>query len=213
MNTTRRSFITAVGATALSSSLSSSPLSAQTKSDDAAQDRVLLCNEDSNTLSVINPATNKVDRTINLTSFDEDSRPPFRLVTGGVTPTHSAMISKPLYHGAIQVHGAAPSPDNTLLACTGRGSSNVYLIDLRTLKVIGNTPNRQTAPETNAERLSSGVLVGREPHEPTFSRNGKEIWVALRGEDRIAILDTAGAIKEHNDVVAGAVNEDVGVKG
>src|SRR5438128_2477501 len=42
---------------------------------------------------------------------------------------------------------------------------------------------------TNPERLSSGILVGREPHEPTFTRNGKELWVTLRGEDRIAIID------------------------
>src|SRR5438132_3687270 len=86
------------------------------------QDRVFICNEDSNTLSVIDPNSNSVAHTINLTSFDEDPRPPFRLVTGGVTPTHLAMVRKPLYHGAIDIHGAAPSPDNTLIATTGRGS-------------------------------------------------------------------------------------------
>ena len=145
---------------------------------------------------MIDPNTNTVATTINLTSFDEDPRPPFRLVTGGVTPTHAAMVTKPLYHGAINIHGAAPSPDNKLLACTGRGTSNVYLIDLETMKVIGNTPNPQAGDKTNAERLTSGVLVGREPHEPTFSRNGKEIWVTIRGESRIAILDTAAALKE-----------------
>jgi YVTN family beta-propeller protein len=74
----------------------------------SASDRVFICNEDSNTLSVIDPATNTVSDTVNLTSFDEDPRPPFRLVTGGVTPTHLAMVRKPLYHGAIDIHGAAP---------------------------------------------------------------------------------------------------------
>ena len=118
-------------------------------------------------MSVIDPNTNTVATTINLTSFDEDPRPPFRLATGGVTPTHAAMVTKPLYHGAINIHGATPSPDNKLLACTGRGTSNVYLIDLETMKVIGNTPNSQAGDQTNAERLTSGVLVGREPHEPT----------------------------------------------
>src|SRR5687768_4067482 len=63
-----------------------------------AHDRVFLTNEDSNTVSVIDPKTNAVETTINLTSFDEDPRPPFRFVTAGIVPTHAAMIHKPLYH-------------------------------------------------------------------------------------------------------------------
>src|SRR5688572_30261516 len=157
------------------------------------QDRVFICNEDSNTLAVIDPELNQVAATVNLTSFDEDPRPPFRYVTGGVIPTHVAMVRKPLYHGAIDIHGAAPSPDDTLIATTGRGTSNVYLIETATLKVIGNTPNPQAGPTTTPERLSSGIMVGREPHEPTFTRNGRELWVTVRGEDRIAILDVEQA--------------------
>jgi YVTN family beta-propeller protein len=158
-----------------------------------ASDRVFICNEDSNTLSVIDPETNTVSDTVNLTSFDEDPRPPFRLVTGGVTPTHLAMVRKPLYHGAIDIHGAAPSPDNAFIATTGRGTSNVYLIDAETLRVIGNIPNAQASDTTNKERITSGLLVGREPHEPTFTRNGVELWVTVRGERRIAIFDVANA--------------------
>lgn len=205
MEWTRREFITRVSAAALATAFPLGRALAQTGSGANTRDRVILCNEDSNTLSVIDPNTNTVATTINLTSFDEDPRPPFRLATGGVTPTHAAMVTKPLYHGAINIHGAAPSPDNKLLACTGRGTSNVYLIDLETMKVIGNTPNPQAGDHTNAERLTSGVLVGREPHEPTFSPNGKEIWVAVRGEDRIAILDTAAAIKESRGAASGAL--------
>jgi YVTN family beta-propeller protein len=159
-------------------------------------DRVFICNEDSNTMSVIDPRSNTVETTINLTSFDEDPRPPFRFVTGGTIPTHAAMIGKPLYHGAIAIHGAAPSPDGRWVATTGRGSSNVYLIDTIARKVAGNQPNPQAGPTTNPERVSSGVVVGREPHEPTFTRNGKELWVAVRGEDRIAIVDVGVALKE-----------------
>jgi YVTN family beta-propeller protein len=157
------------------------------------QDRVFICNEDSNTLAVVDPESNSVVHTVNLTSFDEDPRPPFRLVTGGVTPTHLAMVRKPLYHGAIDIHGAAPSPDNSLIATTGRGTSNVYLIETASLRVIGNTPNGQRSDTTNQERITSGLLVGREPHEPTFTRNGSELWVTVRGEDRIAIFDVATA--------------------
>jgi DNA-binding beta-propeller fold protein YncE len=105
------------------------------------------------------------------------------------------MVSKPLYHGGIHVHGSAPSPDQTIIATTGRGSSNVYLIDARKMTVIGNRPNLRGTEATNTHVLTSGILVGREPHEPTFSRNGKEIWVTLRGEDRIAILETETAKK------------------
>jgi hypothetical protein len=70
--------------------------------------------EESNTLAVIDPISNTLAHTVNLTSFDEDPRPPFRLVTGGVMPTLLAMVRRPLYHGAIAVHGAAPSPDMSL---------------------------------------------------------------------------------------------------
>ena len=167
-----------------------------TAPDIAAADRVFITNEDSNTLSVIDPMSNKVDSTIDLTSFDEDARAPFRYVTGGVMPTHAAMIHKPLYHGCIDAHGAVPNPDGTLLATSGRGSSNIYLIDAVNRRVLGNVPNPQAGPTTNPERLSSGILLGREPHEPTFTRNGLELWVTLRGEDRIAILDVAQATRQ-----------------
>ena len=110
------------------------------------------------------------------------------------------MIGKPLYHGAIAIHGAAPSPDGRLIATTGRGSSNVYLIDTLTKRIVGSAPNPQAGPTTNRERITSGILVGREPHEPTFTRNGKELWVAVRGEDRITILDVAAAIREASGV-------------
>ena len=168
-------------------------------------DRVFITNEDSNTIAVIDPRSNTVETTINLTSFDEDPRPPFRLVTAGVMPPHAAMIHKPLYHGCIDAHGAVPSPDGRYLATSGRGSSNVYLIDVGGKKVVGNGPSPQASATTNTERLSSGILVGREPHEPTFSRNGKELWVTLRGEDRIAILDVERTVRQAGGTDAGAI--------
>jgi YVTN family beta-propeller protein len=168
-------------------------------------DRVFITNEDSNTIVVIDPRNNTVETAINLTSFDEDPRPPFRFVTAGVMPTHAAMIHKPLYHGCVDAHGAVPSPDGRMLATSGRGSSNIYLIDAVTKRVIGNAPNPSAGPTTNAERISSGILVGREPHEPTFTRNGKEIWVTLRGEDRIAILDVERTVRQAGGVESSAI--------
>ena len=210
MSLTRRDVLKLASLAALGGMAGVRPALAKSVSKDAADtgaDRVFICNEDSNTLSVIDPYRNTVDSTINLTSFDEDPRPPFRFVTGGVMPAHAAMIHKPLYHGAISIHGAAPSPDSRLIATTGRGTSNVYLIDIQTQSVIGNTPNPQAGDKTNAQRLSSGILVGREPHEPTFTRNGKELWVTLRGEDRIVILDVARALKQAGGTDAGAVRQ------
>jgi YVTN family beta-propeller protein len=176
---------------------------------DPENDRVFVANEDSNTMTVIDPRANAVETTINLTSFDEDPRPPFRFVTGGTVPTHAAMIHKPLYHGAIDVHGTAPSPDGRLLATIGRGTSNVYLIDTVAKRVVGNAPNPQAGPTTNPDRLASGVFVGREPHEATFSPDGREIWVTLRGEDRIAILDTEAALEQSRGEPVRAVRQFV----
>ena len=208
MQISRRAILKATAYGALAMAGGTRLAAAQTASGGSAvepNDRVFIANEDSNTISVIDPGSNAVDTTVNLTSFDEDPRPPFRFVTGGAMPTHAAMIHKPLYHGAIDVHGVVPSPDGKLLATAGRGSSNLYLIDTLAKKVVGNAPNPQAGPSTNPERLTSGVLVGREPHEPTFTRTGREIWVAVRGEDRIAILDVEMAIKESAGAGTGAV--------
>ena len=208
MDVSRRSLLRTTSLAALATAARSSAGLAQTApsasgSDIDAADRVFISNEDSSTISVIDPRSNAVDTTINLTSFDEDPRPPFRFVTGGVMPTHAAMVGKPLYHGAIAIHGVVPSPDGTLLATCGRGSSNVYLIDTRAKRVVGNTPNPQAASTTNPERITTGVMVGREPHEPTFTRNGKELWIAVRGEDRIAIIDVATAVQMSGGATGG----------
>lgn len=194
MPLTRRTFMQATATATVLGTMGQHEAAAQQTSPGIQDgDGVFICNEDSNTLAVIDPRTNTVSATVNLTTFDEDPRPPFRFVTGGIAPPHTAMIQKPLYHGAISIHGAAPSPDNSLIATTGRGTSNVYLIDTRTKKALGGRPNPQAKDGTNPEILSSGILVGREPHEPTFTRNGKELWVTVRGEDRIAIIDVDAA--------------------
>ena len=202
---TRRDFLKLAAAATVASVLGQRQAFAQSSASIESGDRVYITNEDSNTITVIDPRSNTVETTINLTSFDEDARPPFRLVTAGVMPTHAAMIHKPLYHGCIDAHGAVPSPDGRFLATSGRGSSNVYLIDAVNKKVVGNTANPLAGPSTNNDRISSGILVGREPHEPTFTRNGKELWVTLRGEDRIAILDVERAMRQAGGVESGAI--------
>jgi YVTN family beta-propeller protein len=207
MDVDRREFLQLALAGSASAALGIREAAAQAGRGASVQpeDRVFITNEDSNTISVIDPRSNSVDTTINLTSFDEDPRPPFRFVTADIVPPHAAMIHKPLYHGCIDAHGAVPSPDGRLLATSGRGSSNIYLIDVAAKRVVGNVANPFAGPTTNAERLSSGVLVGREPHEPTFTRNGRELWVTLRGEDRLAILDVERARRQAGGTESGAI--------
>lgn len=188
----RRAALAAAGALAATPAFAQAPPAPA----QAQGDGVWICCEDSNTLVVVDPASLAIETTVNLTSFDEDARPPFRFVTGGVIPTHGAMIQKPLYHGGISIHGAVPSPDSALVATTGRGSSNLYLIDTRARRIVGNRDNPMASAQTTRERITSGIFVGREPHEPTFTRNGKELWVTVRGEDRIAVLDVERAKEE-----------------
>ncbi len=77
----------------------------------------------------------------------------------------------PLYRGQLLVHGMGFSPDRKTLAVISIGSNSVSFID--------------TA--TNA--VKQVTYVGRSPHEAFFTPNGREVWVSVRGEDYIAVLD------------------------
>jgi YVTN family beta-propeller protein len=77
----------------------------------------------------------------------------------------------PLYHGQVLVHGMGFSPDHRTLAVVSIGSNSVTFID--------------TA--TNAIRHTT--YVGRSPHEAFFTPDGREVWVTVRGEDYVAVLD------------------------
>ena len=79
----------------------------------------------------------------------------------------------PLYKGQLLVHGMGFSPDHKTLAAISIGSNSVTFIDT----------------ETNAVKHTT--YVGRAPHEAFFTPDGREVWVAVRGEDYIAVLDGA----------------------
>jgi YVTN family beta-propeller protein len=98
MDLSRRTVLqtAALGALALSAGPRATSAQAPGGTAIGAQDRVFIANEDSNTISVIDHRSNAVETTINLTSFDEDPRPPFRFVTGGVTPTRGDGQQAPL---------------------------------------------------------------------------------------------------------------------
>jgi YVTN family beta-propeller protein len=77
----------------------------------------------------------------------------------------------PLYTGQLLVHGMGFSPDNKTLVVVSVGSNSATFID--------------TA--TNA--IKHTTYVGRSPHEAFFTQDGKEVWVTVRGENYVSVLD------------------------
>ena len=77
----------------------------------------------------------------------------------------------PLYRGQVLVHGMGFSPDGRTIAATSISSNSVTFID--------------TA--TNA--IEHVTYVGRSPHEVFFTPDGSEVWVTIRGQDYVAVLD------------------------
>ena len=83
----------------------------------------------------------------------------------------------PLYKGQLLVHGLGYSPDSKTLAVVSIASNSVTLIDTATNQVKGV------------------VYVGRSPHEAFFTPNGHELWVTVRGENYVSVIDP-GQMKE-----------------
>lgn len=77
----------------------------------------------------------------------------------------------PLYKGQVLVHGMGFSPDHKTLAVVSIGSNSVTFIDTATNAVKHIT------------------YVGRSPHEAFFTPDGKEVWVTVRGENYISVID------------------------
>src|SRR5450631_4677842 len=77
----------------------------------------------------------------------------------------------PLYRGQLLVHGLAYSPDSKTLVVVSVASNSVTLIDTATNKVTGV------------------VYVGRSPHEAFFTLDGRELWVTVRGENYVSVID------------------------
>ena len=78
----------------------------------------------------------------------------------------------PLYKGQVLVHGMGFAPDHKTLAVVSIGSNSVTFIDTATNAVKHIT------------------YVGRSPHEAFFTQDGSEVWVTVRGEDYIDVLDS-----------------------
>lgn len=83
-------------------------------------DRVYTADQNSNTVSVFNPATNQLLGQIKLGNQRPD-------------------VLSPLYRGEINVHGLGFSPDHKTLLVISNGSNSVTFIDTATNKVKGKT--------------------------------------------------------------------------
>src|SRR6476659_7782082 len=125
---------------------------AQTDIPISDRDRVYAADQTSNTISVINPASNKLLGVIRL---------------GDPIPAPLG----PLYRGELLVHGLGYSPDSKTLAVVSVGSNSVTLID------------------TATNRIKGKVYIGRSPHEAFFTADGRELWVTVRGEDYVSVID------------------------
>jgi YVTN family beta-propeller protein len=55
--------------------------------------------------------------------------------------------------------------------------------------VVSVGSNNVTFLETATNAIKGSVYVGRAPHEPTFRPDGKEVWVTVRGEDYLSVID------------------------
>jgi YVTN family beta-propeller protein len=77
----------------------------------------------------------------------------------------------PLYKGQLLVHGMGFSPDHRTLAVVAIGSNAVIFLDTATNSVKHIT------------------YVGRSPHEAFYTMDGSEVWVVVRGEDYVSVLE------------------------
>lgn len=88
-------------------------------------------------------------------------------------PNGDNRLLSPLYNGHINVHGLAYSPVKKELA------------------VISTVTNSLITIETDTLKIRNTVFLGRNPHEPRYTHDGKEIWVTVRGENYISVIDVA----------------------
>jgi YVTN family beta-propeller protein len=58
-----------------------------------------------------------------------------------------------------------------------------------TIAVVSIGSNSVTFIDTKSNTVKATTYVGRSPHEAFFTPDGKEVWVTVRGENYVAVLD------------------------
>ncbi|MDP9357076.1 MAG: cupredoxin domain-containing protein [Chloroflexota bacterium] len=85
-------------------------------------------------------------------------------------------LLSPIYYDEVNVHGLGFAPDGALL------------------DVISVTTNSATLIDTATNQIAGQAYLGRAPHEGFISPDGTELWVAVRGENYVAVLDVAAVL-------------------
>ncbi len=119
----------------------------------SGRDRVYTADQTSNTITVINPATNDVLGTLDLGNERLDN------------------LFSARYYREANVHGLGFSPDGSLLDAISITTNSAILV--------------QTATNT----AKDAVYVGRAPHEGFVTPDGRELWVAVRGQNWVSVID------------------------
>ena len=172
------------------------PVAAEKASAVSSRDRVYTGDQISNTVSVIDPASNKLLGVVRLGD-------PF-----------SAALS-PLYKGALLVHGLGFSPDHRTLAVVSIGSNSVTLIDTATNAVkgtiyVGRSPheafftpdgrelwvavrgeNYLAVLDPVAMKETRRIAVANGPGMVLFRPDGRYAFVPSSFTPELAVIDTA----------------------
>ena len=93
-------------------------------------------------------------------------------------------IFSALYKGQALVHGMGYSLKNKVLAVVSIGSNAVTFISTKNDSVIKT------------------LYIGRSPHEATFTPDGKQVWITVRGEAYISVIDAEKMIEVKHVPVA-----------
>lgn len=161
----------------------------------SGRDRLYTADQSSNTVSVIDPSTNRTLGTIAL----------------GDQRVGSAF--SPQYGGDSGVHGLAVSPDQRRLAVVSVSSNTVHMIDTRTNKVLSTTDvgraahegsftadgkqfwvanrGRDTVSVVDAVRggIVAHVRVGEGPSKVLMSPDGRTAYVNHTSTSEITVID------------------------
>jgi YVTN family beta-propeller protein len=80
-------------------------------------------------------------------------------------------VLSPLYKGQALVHGLRYSAEKKMLAVVSIGSNSLTLLSTETNQVLKT------------------IYLGRSPHEPTFTPDSRQVWVSVRGEAYVSVID------------------------
>jgi YVTN family beta-propeller protein len=90
----------------------------------------------------------------------------------------------PVYYREINTHGLGFAPDG------------------RTLAAINVTTNSAVVINSADNSVRDTFYLGRAPHEGFISPNGRELWVAVRGQDYVSVVDLEQGTETHRITTA-----------